>query len=366
MRPTVTRRWARVGAGARSAAGFVMPAIGAVVMAYGFALAGAGTGLISSPATVLDEYFDGDGPRESLAERGRALFQTDFTPEEGLGPLFNARSCLSCHSAPVSGGSGPDGLGTVLRIGTLRGGVFDSMVGRGGPIARSHSLRELGYSCAPAAGAPAAANMTSVRTAPPLFGLGLVNAIPDAAILEGAVPRGDGILGRPAMTRDDDGTLHAGRFGWKAETPTLEQFVAEAFRNELGITNPRAPVDLTPPSTAPTSECATGSAGTEDDGTTAQAVTAYIAVLEPPARSPAAGMEAGAELFAQHSQASPARANGASRPLRPDRDTVREAEARGEGGGGAAAAGHLDHCVSAGVGDVEVAGRVKLQLVRVA
>jgi CxxC motif-containing protein (DUF1111 family) len=297
MRPFAGRRWAAVGSRARCVAGSVILIVGALGMAYGSTFAGARAGPLSSPTVVLDAYFDGDGAGEPLTERGRELFQTDFTPEQGLGPLFNARSCLACHSAPISGGGGPDGLGTVVRVGTLREGLFDPLLGRGGPIARAHSVRELGSACAPGAGAPAAANMTSVRTAPALFGLGLVDAIPDAVILEGVVPRGDGIRGRPALTREVDGHQRVGRFGWKAETPTLGQFVAEAFRNELGITNPRAPVDLIGTTVEAAPGCPGVSAEPEDDGTMPAAVTAYIAALAPPARARIAGMESGAALF---------------------------------------------------------------------
>jgi CxxC motif-containing protein (DUF1111 family) len=51
----------------------------------------------------------------------------------------------------------------------------------------------------------------------------------------------DGIQGRPNLV---DGRV--GRFGWKADTLSLKQFVGEAFRNELGLTNPIAPTDFVP------------------------------------------------------------------------------------------------------------------------
>jgi CxxC motif-containing protein (DUF1111 family) len=79
----------------------------------------------------------------------------------------------------------------------------------------------------------------------------------------------------------DPGGDRVGRFGWKADIATLRQFVGEAFRNELGITNPFAPIDL-----VTRQGCGgTESAAPEDDGTLVEDVTAYLASLPPtPAR----------------------------------------------------------------------------------
>jgi CxxC motif-containing protein (DUF1111 family) len=84
------------------------------------------------------------------------------------------------------------------------------------------------------------------RIAPDLHGSGLIDAIPDDVIAEGAVPRRDGIDGRANRLRDADGRERIGRVGWKADAVTLRQFVADAFRNELGITSPQGPADLAP------------------------------------------------------------------------------------------------------------------------
>ena len=64
--------------------------------------------------------------------------------------------------------------------------------------------------------------------------------------------------------RDTVGRERVGRYGWKADIGTLEQFVAVAFRNELGIASPLAPDDLV----TPQAECArTSKSSLEDDGT---------------------------------------------------------------------------------------------------
>src|ERR1700761_880339 len=77
-----------------------------------------------------------------LAARGAVLFGTTFTPAQGLGPLFNNTSCRGCHGVPTVGGMGPEGLGTVTRVGRLTPTGFDPLIGRGGPIARSRSVAE--------------------------------------------------------------------------------------------------------------------------------------------------------------------------------------------------------------------------------
>jgi CxxC motif-containing protein (DUF1111 family) len=169
---------------------------------------------------------------------------------------------------------GWDGLGLVHRVGRFAGGSFDPLVGAGGPVAREHSIAELGVRCDLPAGPPAGANLISLRNAPPLYGLGLIDSIPDAVIRAGTANKG-----RANIVRDALGNEHVGRFGWKADTPTLEQFVGEAFRNELGITNPIAPTDLVPPSSGCGGQ---RSAALDDDGTVVRAVTAYVGSLPPP------------------------------------------------------------------------------------
>ncbi len=215
-----------------------------------------------------------DGAPTELVELGRAVFQKMFSPADGLGPLFNGRSCAECHASPVLGGTAPEGTGFVLRVGRRTpGGTFDPLHGQGGPVARSHTVAEAGLPCTAVPGIPMSANIASVRSASPLFGLGLIEGVPDDAI--SAVGAG-GSRGRPNLVRGADGRQRAGRFGWKADTAGLEQFVADAFRNELGVTSPLTPADLV----APASGCG-AVAGLDDDGTAVRAATAYIRSLPP-------------------------------------------------------------------------------------
>src|SRR5204862_777187 len=91
------------------------------------------------------------------------------------------------------------------------------------------------------------ANVVAHRISIPLFGAGLVEAISDEAILALADPddrNGDGIRGRAAMVEDvASGRKRVGRFGWKAQHATLLTFAADAYLNEMGITNDLFPLE---------------------------------------------------------------------------------------------------------------------------
>jgi CxxC motif-containing protein (DUF1111 family) len=229
-------------------------------------------------AVLLLQARQGSADARVTVQRGAALFSATFTPKQGLGPLFNKTSCVDCHNTPTLGGGGPEGLAPVLRVGRLADDGFDPLVGRGGPVARAHSVGEVFSSeCTAMAGVPPSANLTSVRNSPPLFGLGEIDSIPDAAILGQAAANG----GRPNFT---DGRV--GRFGWKADTADLQRFVADAFRNELGITSPMAAVDF-----VRGDGC--GAPSIDVDASVIEAVTAFIRSLP----SPAAEAPGNARLF---------------------------------------------------------------------
>ena len=163
----------------------------------------------------------------------------DFTEvesaEEGLGPAFNGTSCAACHNVPVIGGAG-----IILE---LRAGYRD---GNGGHTALNaagdtliHLLSTPTHACQ--AQLPDDVTVIARRAPIPLFGAGLVEAVPDEQLLalEDPVDRDrDGVSGRAAIVVDvATGTRRVGRFGWKAQHATLLAFGADAYRNEMGITN---------------------------------------------------------------------------------------------------------------------------------
>jgi CxxC motif-containing protein (DUF1111 family) len=157
------------------------------------------------------------------------------TSEEGLGPAFNATSCAVCHNVPAIGGSG-----IILETRAAyreEDGHIRPIDGSGETL--MHLFSTPLHGCQPLI--PEEANVIAHRTAIPLFGAGLVEAIPDEALLalEDPLDRNrDGVHGRASIVADvSTGLRRVGRFGWKAQHATLIAFGADAYRNEMGITN---------------------------------------------------------------------------------------------------------------------------------
>ncbi len=175
--------------------------------------------------------------------RGRVVFDSVFTPQTGLGPMFNSTACAECHEDPVAGGSGDEV--EVHATAFRAGGICDQLVGEGGPVIQQKvtpALKAaLGIDSEPF---PKDATGRGLRTTPLIFGRGLLDAVPDSVILSYADPEDrnhDGISGRP--NRFVDGRI--GRFGRKAFVPALDEFNAGAFVAEMGVTNPAQPSEET-------------------------------------------------------------------------------------------------------------------------
>ena len=155
--------------------------------------------------------------------------------EEGLGPAFNGRSCAECHNIPAIGGISPM---TEVRAGRrLADGSFQDFDEARGSLFQLFSLPTHGCQSV----IPPDATVIARRAPIPLFGAGFVDGIPDETIVAREDPDdldGDGISGRAAWVVDrDTGDQRVGRFGWKAQVATLLEFGADAYRNEMGITN---------------------------------------------------------------------------------------------------------------------------------
>src|SRR5262249_43906340 len=81
------------------------------------------------------------GMAGDMTSFGAFLFSLNVKPEQGLGPLFNAQACGECHDSPFTGGMALLPGHDVRRVGRVReDGSFDSLQGRGGPVARTHSV----------------------------------------------------------------------------------------------------------------------------------------------------------------------------------------------------------------------------------
>ncbi len=172
---------------------------------------------------------------------GEALFNHVFTPEEGVGPLFNENQCSACHTLPAAGGTGEQ---IVLKASRFEAAdSCDNLSAEGGENIRRQATPLLKAHGVTRASVPKDATETARFTVPFLFGAGLIEAIRESAILRGTDPQdrdGDGISGRAG--RDARGRL--GRFGRKADFAAISDFVDSALRFEMGLTTPQHPTEV--------------------------------------------------------------------------------------------------------------------------
>lgn len=234
-----------------------------------------------------------DAPVEGLTTgelaafvRGDVEFGRPFSPNAGLGPIFNDVSCASCHS-----GDGRGQLRNALhRIGDASN---DFERGIGGPQIQTKAIPGATAEEIPI-GKP-----VSVRLPPPVFGAGLIEAIPEAAILanvDSLDANGDGISGRPNwvvaadfVPPSEPGAGPAprlGRFGRKAQNPVLFQQVVEAYLQDMGITSPFLPLENRNPMMGTPVEAVDRAPDPEVLESTVHAVTFYVRALAPPAPGP--------------------------------------------------------------------------------
>lgn len=230
------------------------------------------------------------------------------TARDGLGPLFNTNACQNCHikdgrgHPPEPGDS--NAVSMLVRLSIPDSAAYAEVIKRNGVVPeptyggqlqdmsvpgvapegkvrveydpltisfrdgmtvelRQPTLRitQLGY------GPMHPYTHASARIAPPMIGLGLLEAIPEAAILANADPddkNDNGISGRPNWVWDDaQQKVVMGRFGWKAGQPTLNQQNAHAFAGDMGLTTRlKTADDCTPAQT----DCRNAPNGNGPDG----------------------------------------------------------------------------------------------------
>ena len=253
---------------------------------------------------------------------------------DGLGPLFNAQSCSSCHEfdgrgAPPMSADDPE-RGLLLRLSVVSpdgssapdpvyGGQLQDRAISGVPVegriviertevhgtyadgtpytllAPTYTIEDLGYG-------PLATDVAiSPRIAPAVFGVGLLEAVPDDVLLDLADPDdadGDGISGRVNRVLDPSGEMVIGRFGWKSNVATVEQQTAGAFHGDIGISSRLNPAqDCTDTQV----DCAVAINGgdPELDDAKLERVTFYTRTLAVPARRDVGDLDtdAGAAVF---------------------------------------------------------------------
>jgi CxxC motif-containing protein (DUF1111 family) len=210
-----------------------------------------------------------------MALAGQELFQHVWKEQgdpflgsgDGLGPVYNATSCVACHNQSGIGGSG--GLEhnvTTFTVrptkdgGTAREGVLHASARKGFeetldliapglphmshiPLEQLVRVTRSGH-CVQGTRFPAGVHV-SQRNTPALFGARLIDEIPQNAILANAKRQRLSWGGAPADSEDVPvgramilANGKVGRFGWKAQAPSLSAFVQAACANELGLGNP--------------------------------------------------------------------------------------------------------------------------------
>ncbi|HYH07254.1 MAG TPA: di-heme oxidoredictase family protein [Thermoanaerobaculia bacterium] len=262
---------------------------------------------VVTPAPQNPRWFndplDGVTADERFAfDRGREVFDKFQKMSDGLGPVFNGRACSECHNLPTLGGHGY--RGTTL-IGAWVGGKFDPLTKNGGPDLQGQGLsdREKATHTFNPERSPGNATVTASRRTPGLFGLGLVEATPDATFLALAADqkaRKPAMAGRAAIVDNiRTGTKTVGRFGAKAQIATLSHFVAFAELSELGMTNPDFPNE-----NCPSGNCAelahNPRPDLNDTGGRVRQIVNFLTMLGAPPRGEIdADVLAGEKLFAR-------------------------------------------------------------------
>jgi CxxC motif-containing protein (DUF1111 family) len=219
---------------------------------------------------------------------GQTEFEDVEDAADGLGPIFNEASCATCHDEAGTGGGGTR---VETRFGNTVNGIFDPLVSKGGSLLQDHSLGRVSAQC-PWIGfdaVPANANTVAQRRTTPLFGLGLVDATPDATFTSLAAQQRQhtpGTAGRPNMVAnlDKGGAITVGKFGWKSQVPTLHQFAGDAYLNEMGVTSPQFPTENCPNGDCSKMSVCNPVPTLNDDGSGPTAFTDFMQFLAPPSR----------------------------------------------------------------------------------
>ncbi|HEX2686967.1 MAG TPA: di-heme oxidoredictase family protein [Kofleriaceae bacterium] len=204
------------------------------------------------PTSITQQSLIGDalaGITAADFAAAKAAFNTVEGLDDGLGPIFNEKACGNCHTQGASGGAG---VQIERRFGAVVNGVFKTLSNEGGSLRQLFTVGTFtgtsGQTCTvPLEHEPADATVHNVgRLTTPLFGLGLVDSLPDSvfdslaanepAAVRGLVNRVKVLLPNPNDPTQSVGSTRVGRFGWKGAIATLVQFAADAYLNEMGIT----------------------------------------------------------------------------------------------------------------------------------
>ena len=297
--------------------------------------AGGGSGAVTSTSadapveapTGFDNQTNGL-VEQSVHEQNRAVFDETESVEDGIGPVFNAQSCRTCHLNPVSGagsqvtvlrvaysgerrleqeirhrasgrksqrfanGLGSDYADPDILINYGRDTIFGISLILDNAICPSADFPGLSAQMS----APEDVTVRANRLSLSILGDGFIEAIPDEAIEQVARQQcagSDGICGQvnrvPIL--EAMGQEGVGKFGWKAQHASLLSFAADAYLNEMGITTPLLPDEVT-------SVCDTVP-DPEDDGIDVEIFAEFMRATKAPPRHPELAEQAASQTGVQ-------------------------------------------------------------------
>jgi CxxC motif-containing protein (DUF1111 family) len=191
----------------------------------------------SAPATEAPAGFDNrtNGfTTQAQFDADRATFEERDEIADGLGPVYNAQSCAECHQNPVTGAGS--------QIAELRAGHLDGagnfIDAPGGSLINDRAINATIQERV-----PGTETVRTLRMSTNVLGNGFVEAINSNTLvaLANAQPGQSGGLIQGQVIQvavlEAPGNIRVGRFGWKNQNSSLVSFSADAYLNEMGITN---------------------------------------------------------------------------------------------------------------------------------
>ena len=183
----------------------------------------------------------------------QAVFEKTHDASTGLGPLFNETSCVTCHQTPVTGAASQI---TEIRVGHRddNGNFVNPSVtiNDGATTVTGRSIINDRAICVQAQEhVPEAENIRTLRAVLNTLGDGFVEAIDDNTLMgiaQSQPAQSGGLIQGEAIqvpVLEAPGQMRVGRFGWKDQHGSLLSFVADAYLNEMGVTNRLKPTDTT-------------------------------------------------------------------------------------------------------------------------
>ena len=210
----------------------VAGATAAFLVSFSLALSGQ-----SAPATEAPAGFDNKTNgfiTQAEFDAARATFEERDEVAKGLGPVYNAQSCAECHQNPVTGGTS--------QVSELRAGHLDSsgnfVDAPGGSLINDRAIDPRIQERV-----PGSETVRTFRMSTNALGLGFVEAINSntlVAIANNQPSQSNGRINGQVIqvpVLESTGAVRVGRFGWKNQHASLLSFAADAYLNEMGITN---------------------------------------------------------------------------------------------------------------------------------